>query len=362
MKNVFPLIIVIVLLASCKKSESDFIWERSYGKGTALFVRTSADSGLISSGEVTGKPYIIRLNNTRKLILEYKGEVAGLFSSAWSDTSGYIAAGNSGGKMLLTRLGRSGIKLWDKTLDAGFNVDYSKLFYTGNGALLAIGTASPDSSGSGPTGLLFVRFDTTGNIINIKKITEPAFISSNSAVVDNSGNFFLAVTRKGVSSKSKASVAKFNDQLQKLWETDLFNNPDFGAASLAIRTDGSGNVFVAGKTELSSANGMLCSSFLASLNPAGSVIWKRYLEKSNEGSSLILDGTTNLMMLNKNCFILNILNPVDGTDAGRIRTLSLCSSENTDALGSDMDISYDKYLMIAGSRGGSFYLAMKSYR
>ena len=67
-------------------------------------------------------------------------------------------------------------------------------------------------------------------------------------------------------------------------------------------------------------------------------------------------------MLNKNCFIINILNPEDGTDAGRIRTLSLCSSESTDAMGSDLDINYDKYIVIAGSRGGSFYLAMKSFR
>lgn len=362
MKRVFPLIVVIVLLASCKKSESDFIWERSYGKGMALFVRTSSDSGLIACGEVTGKPYLIRLDNTRKLILEYKGEYAGLFSSVWFDTSGYIAGGNSGGKMSLVRLSPKGINLWDKSLDAGFNVDYSKLFYTGNGILLAIGTASPDSSGSGATGLLFVRFDTTGNIINVKKITETDFVSANNAVVDNSGNVFLALTRKGVSSKTKASVAKYNDQLQKLWETDLFNNPGFGAASLAIRTDGSGNVFVAGKTELSSTSGVLNNSFLASLNPAGYVTWKRYLENSNEGSSIIFDGITNLMMLNKNCFIINILNPVDGTDAGRIRTLSLCSSENTDALGSDLDINYDKYVLIAGSRGGSFYLAMKSYK
>ena len=111
------------------------------------------------------------LTTTRKLILEYKGESAGLFSSVWFDTSGYIAGGNSGGKMLLARLSPKGTKLWDKSFDAGFNVDYSKLFYTGSGTLLAIGTASPDSSGSGATGLLFVRFDTTGNIIKVKNIT-----------------------------------------------------------------------------------------------------------------------------------------------------------------------------------------------
>jgi len=360
MKRLIPVLILIILLLSCRKSESDFIWEKSYGKGEALFIRTSSDSGFTACGEMGGKPYFIRLSKTRSLIIDFNAENPGLFSSVWFDTSGYITGGNTGGKMLLMRHSPEGNKLWEKSLDAGFKIDYTNLYYTGNGNLLAVGTASPDSLGSGATGLLFVRFDTTGQIITEKKIEETSFISANEAAVDNAGNIYLALTRKATGAKPKASVAKYNDLFQKLWETELFNNPSFAAASLAIKLDGSGNVYVAGRTEVSIEGGVLDNSFLVSLTNAGSIRWKKYLENSNTGSALLFDNVENLMMLNKNCFIINIVNPEDGTDAGMIRMFSLCDSYNTDALGADMDINYDKNILVAGSRGGSFYLALKS--
>ena len=360
MKRLLPILIPVILLSSCRKSESDFIWEKSYGKGEALFIRNSSDSGFTACGEMGGNPYFIRLNKARSLVLDFDAENPGLFSSVWFDTSGYITGGNTGGKMLIMRHSAEGNKLWEKSLEGGFKIDYTNLFYTGNGSLLAIGTASPDSSGSGATGLLFVRFDTTGQIITEEKITETNFVSANEAVVDNEGNIFLALTRRVTGSKPKASVAKFNNLFQKLWETELSNNPDFGAASLAIKLDGSGNVYVAGKTELSVAGGVLNNSFLASLTNTGSIRWKKYLENSNSGSALIFDNNENLMMLNMNCFIINILSLLDGSDAGRIRMFSLCDSYNTDALGADMDITYDKNILVAGTRGGNFYLALKS--
>jgi len=360
MKRFTPVILIILLLASCRKSESDFIWEKSYGKGEAYFVRTSSDSGLIACGEKEGKPYFIRLEKTHKLNIDFSGETQGLFSSAWFDTSGYITGGNSEGKMLLMRHSKEGNLLWEKSLDAGFNVDFTRLFYSGDGSFLAIGTASADSSGSGATGLLFVRFDTTGQILTDEKLTETSFIAANGASVDNEGNIYLAVTRKSAVSKPKASVAKFNNLFQKLWETELYNNPDFGAASLSVIVDESGNICVAGKTELSTTGEPLINSYLVSLTNAGSVRWKRYLESSNAGSSLVTDVTGNLMMLNKNCYIINIADPSDGAEAGRIRMFSLCDSYNTDALGEDLDISYDKNILVAGTRGGNFYLALKA--
>lgn len=42
--------------------------------------------------------------------------------------------------------------------------------------------------------------------------------------------------------------------------------------------------------------------------------------------------------------------------------LSVCISDNTDALGFDFGINYEKNYLIAGSLGGSFYLALKSYQ
>jgi hypothetical protein len=358
-KRLIPVLVIIILLSSCRKSESDFIWEKSYGTGVAFSVVTTSDSGFVACGEMDGKPYFIRLNKTRELIIDFNSENAGLFNSAWFDTSGYITAGNAGGKMLLMRHSAEGNKLWEKTFDGGFRVDFTNLFYTGNGNLLALGTASPDSSGSGATGLLFVSFDSTGQVIAEKKIEEVSFVSANKAVTDNEGNLFLALTRQTAGSKPKASVAKYNNLFQKLWETELYNNPDFGAASLAIKLDGSGNVFVSGKTELSAKDGKLNNSFLASLENNGAIRWKKYLENSNSGVALNFDDSGNLMMLNANCFIISILNPSDGGDAGMMRMFSICDSYNTDAIGSDFGINYDKNILVAGTRGGSFCLALK---
>ncbi|MDO9580745.1 MAG: hypothetical protein Q7J06_09315 [Bacteroidales bacterium] len=90
------------------------------------------------------------------------------------------------------------------------------------------------------------------------------------------------------------------------------------------------------------------------------VRWKKYLENSNSGSAIVFDEMENLMMLNRNCFIINLANPGDGTEAGRIRMLSLCDSYNTDAFGSGIVINYDENILVAGTRGGNFYLALKS--
>ena len=99
---------------------------------------------------------------------------------------------------------------------------------------------------------------------------------------------------------------------------------------------------------------------MASLSNTGTIRWKKYLENSNTGSALILNDTGDMMMLNKNCFIISILSTSDGLYAGKISVFSLCDSNNTDAKGSDLCVNYDKNILVAGTRGGSFYLALKS--
>ena len=360
LKRFFPLLILLPLFLSCHKSESDFIWENTLGMGKAMFLSTSSDSGFIACGTINDKPYFVRLDKNRNVVMEITSDNSGLFSSAWFDKSGYINAGSSSGKMLLMRHNASGNRMWEKSLDGGFKIDFTSLAYSGNGKFLAVGTAGADSIGNGPYGIYFVTFDTTGHIISENKITDYNFISATDAVTDNSGNIILALTRKTIFSKSKASVAKYNNLGQKLWETELYNNPDFGAASLAIKADPEGNIFVTGKTELLKDGEPLNNSFLVSLNNSGSVRWKKYLESSNQGAAIVFDKNQNLFMLNMNCFIVNILNPPDGSDEGRVRMFSVCDSYNTDALGSDLGINYDNNILIAGSNGGYFFLALKS--
>jgi hypothetical protein len=360
MKRLIPVFFLIILFSSCKKTESDFIWEKSFSKGTAYFIKSAADSGYYACGEKGGNPYFVRFNKKRSQIIEFGSENPGLWSSAWFDTSGYITGGNTSGKILLMRYNKKGEKLWEKTIDAGFKVDFTNLFYTGSGNLLSVSAASADSADSGTTYLYFVRFDTTGNVTSEKKTAESGFVSANKVTLDNSGNIFLPVTRKNGFSNPKASVAKYNNLFQKIWETELYNNPEFSASSLAIAADPSGNIYVSGNTEVSGKDGLLTNSFLASLNGSGTIRWKKYLEYYNSGAALTFDNSNNLLMLNKNCYIINRVITDNGDDAGIVKSFSVCVSQNTDAFGNDIALNYDSNILLAGSLGGNFFIALKS--
>jgi hypothetical protein len=353
------LILILILLSGCKKNTNDPVWERSFGTGTALFIKATSDSGLISCGETEGKPYLIKLDRNKNKISEYKFSDDGLFSSAWFNRDITIAAGSSQGKMLISAIDSLSNPLWDTTFSSSYRIDYTSVCYLGNGELLAVGSVSPDSTNSEATELYFIWFNTEKEITNQKEIIESSFISASKVITDNSGNIYLALTRKISGSMSKATVAKYNSQLQKLWETELYNNPSFGASSLGISLDDVGNIYVSGKTELPATSGSLDNSFAASLTNDGIIKWKKYLENTNSGSSVIIDENGQVLMLNHNCFIISILNPDDGSASSTIRTFDICDSKNTNAFGQDLDINYDGNIILAGSKGGGFYLAMK---
>lgn len=359
--NKISVVLVSVLLLSqgCKKSTNDPLWEKSFGSGAAIFVKATSDSGLISCGELDGKPYLIKLDRKKNKIVEYKSEKPGLFSSAWYSSDITVAAGSTGGKMLIEAIDNQGVLLWDTTFTADYYFNISSLCYLGNGALLAVGSASPDSINSGVTGLFFVWFNTAGTITGTREPENTAFVSANDAITDNSGNIYLALTRKNPGSKSKAIVAKYNDQLQKLWETELYNNPGFGASSRSISLDNTGNVYVTGETELPVATGFSVNSFSVSLGSSGNVRWRKYPENTNSGSSVKTDESGNILILNRNCYIISIMGSVDGTAMSTVRTFDICDSQNTEAYGLDFDFNFDGNLILAGSKGGSFFLVMK---
>ena len=360
MGRLFPGILIILLISGCNKTESFLAWERTYGTGEARFIRVTSESGIIACGNSEDHPYLVRLDENKMVILDFTAEIPGVFTSAWFDTSGYITGGSTNGKMLLVRHSKTGNKLWEKIMDPGFKVDQTQLLHLVNGNFLAIGSASPDTIYEYSSGLLFFSFDSTGQVLNEVKYTNGFFIASYEAALDNSGNIYLALTRKEKTSKPRATVAKFNNQYQRIWEVELANNPDYGAATLAIMHDGSGKVYASGRTELPSENGLINNSFIASISDAGSLNWKKYPENSNSGTALLLNSGGEIVILNIYCFIVNVLDPGKGDDAGRIRMFDVCDPYNTDAIASDFDITVDNDFVLAGSLGGSFYLAVKT--
>jgi hypothetical protein len=364
MKKGFPFFILIVLLISCNKEEkNDLVWEKSSGKGSAYFIQPAADSGFIAGGQVDGKQYLVKYNSKRDRLLEITTANTGLFSAAWSDTASFITAGCSNGKLILNRFDREGVQDWEKVIDAQVNLEIARLRYTGNGKFLAMATPDADSLNTGDSGLLFASFDTSGTIVSQKVISGSGYISSLRADFDNSGNIYLAITRKTSTSKSKASVAKFSSDFNKLWETELFNNPGFSSASMGIKYL-EGYVFVTGRTEVPSSSGTMMNSFVVSLNDKGQLSdkWsdKKYPEFYNEGSDIDFDSNGNLLVLNRKCFIVNVFDPDNVSSLGTIRTFSVCVSETSGARAFDMDSDYSGNILLAGSLDGNFFVAIKS--
>ena len=360
MGRLLSVFLIILVLSGCKKSESFLAWEKTYGAGEARFIKLTADSGFIACGSSENHPYLVRLDENKMLVLDFSADLPGVFTSALFDTSGYITGGSTNGRMLIMRHSKTGSLLWDKTIDPGFNIDQTQLLRLDNGNFLAIGSASPDTIYENDCGLLFISLDSTGQVLNEQKYTNGFFIASYEAATDNSDNIYLALTRKELLSEPSATVAKFNKQFQLIWEEALANNPSYGAAALAIIHDGSGDLYVAGRTELPSESGIMNNSFIASVSDAGSLNWKKYPENSNSGTAILLNEGGELVLLNINCFIVNVLDPTRGDDGGRLRMYDVCDPYNTDALASDFVLTAANEYIMAGSLGGKFYLAVRA--
>jgi hypothetical protein len=187
------------------------------------------------------------------------------------------------------------------------------------------------------------------------------FVAASKAASDGRGNLYLALTRHEADAEPKATVARFNSSFQKIWETELANNPAFGASTLAIMDDQEGTLFVGGSTELpKEGGGKITNSFVASLTESGSLNWKKYPEISNSAAALLINSAGELVVLNTNCFFINKLDISTGTDGGRIRMFDACDPNTSDAFALDFDTDIYGDLVVAGEFNGKFYLAIKS--
>jgi hypothetical protein len=354
------LILFLVFASGCRKSTEPVIWSKNLGTGNALFIKATSDSGLAACGELGGNPFLIKLDRNKNKIQGYTYQADGVFSSLWMNNVYCIAGGSSKGKMLLTCVDSFNNLLWDTLITSSSEVDRTLLCYLGNGKFAAIGSSAPDTLTSIVTGLTCVWFESDGTITGIKEIRESSSVYANQVILDNTGNFYIALSRKYTGQASRATVAKYDRDFSTLWETELYNNPVFSSSCTCIAIDNSGFLYLSGNTELSDVSGTSSNTFSVKLANSGAIIWKKYLESSNSGSSVLIDNSGQLLILNRNCFRINVLNVSDGSSSGVIRTFNACDANKTDALSTCFDINYDGNLIISGSKGGGFYLVMKS--
>ena len=360
MKRLIPqLIILSAIIIGCDKTEENIIWQGSFGQGRALSVQTTGDSGFVSVGESLGSLYLLYLDEDKKKVLEYKPDIPGILTSVHTGKGFFITAGSSGGKMLLSRINMTGTVVWDTIFENNFKIDHTSLCWLGGENFLALGTPDPDSTVTSSSGLTFLWFNSSGMISNRKDLLSTPFAAAKAVVTDNSGNIYLGLAKPGNGGNLKASVAKYNSLVQKIWEKDLYNNPAFGAASLGITLDGEGNPVVTGRTGMQVSSGIETNTFIAKYYHSGDSVAKNYLEYSNTGSSVIPVDDNQFYVLNRRCLIVNIVDQhMDYT--GVIRTYSTCDSRNTENFGNSVDITSDGNLIISGSQGNNYYLVIKS--
>jgi len=360
MNRFFFFLLISAFIAGCSKTEDDIIWQSSYGQGTALGIETTGDSGFVSVGKMDDKLYLLYLDNNKNKVVEYKSDLAGTFTGVTAGDGYFITAGSSGGKMILSKIDLHGTVLWDTLFNASFTVEQACLCRLNGDNYVAVGSASPDSAIKQSSRLLFVWFNGSGTITSRKDNVYSTFAVASSVAADNSGNLYLAVSKLGSGGYLKALTAKYDAlQQQIVWEREIYNNPSFGSASLAITLDGSGNPVITGRTGMQVSGGTETNAFIARYFRTNDSLTKNYLEYSNAGTSVVPAGTGQFYSLNMKCLIINIID-TDMEISGIIRTFSSCDSKTTDIFGYSMDISSDGNLILGGSAGGSYYLAIKS--
>ncbi|MDZ7737983.1 MAG: hypothetical protein U5K32_02725 [Bacteroidales bacterium] len=353
---------IIVSLFSCSKNENgNFIFERTWKDGQATDIIISSDTMYVVAGEAEGSPFIIKVNRSGSRIFEYLPGVNGAFNSLLEDTSGYYAAGHSNGDILVSRINHQGEEEWSALLNVPIDVSKAVIRPEGEDSFLVCGSAHIDSSGASVFSLFSV--DRTGTVSG-EELADPGYnVTVNDFVINSSGNIYAALAKSADGSKSRASVAEMTKSGDILWENELYNNSKFAAACQVIKIYDNGDIFVAGKTELNIDDNTLENSFLATLDPGGDVKMKKYLESSNIGVDISFDDFDRAHMLNRNCFIINIINnisaQVEEMDETLIRTFAVCDPYATDSYGSAIKITAGDNYLLCGSQSGKVYYALR---
>lgn len=360
MKGLAYFLIAVSLLSCSKNENGDFIFEKNWKDGRANDVMVGSDTMYIIAGEAENSPFIIKANSSGSRVFEYLPGGDGAFNTLIEDTSAYYAAGHSEGDILVSRINHKGEEEWSVLVAVPADVSKAVIRPDGEDTFLVCGSANIDSAGAAVFGLFSI--DRSGNISG-ETLADPGFnVTINDFVVNAAGNIYAAMAKTVEGSKSRASVAEITKSGDILWENELYNNSRFAAACQAIKVYDNGNIFVTGKTELNIDDNTLENSFTASLDTYGDVKMKKYLESSNCGVDIAFDEFDRAHILNRNCFIINIISNIsvqDEMDETLIRTFAVCDPYATDSYASAMKISGGGDYILCGSQAGKVYYSLR---
>lgn len=357
MKN-FIILLLILFVASCKKEpQTEFMWEKQPGQGSALVSAVINDSVFAIAGEVNSKPLFIICDETGMPEHEYYSELEGAYTSLSYTDSGFFLAGYSDGDILVTHIDNEGLMVWDTVFSSATYASHASIISIDEGIFFITAGNSPDSLVSSSFETLIIGGN--GNVLE-QNSASPGFRASLTGMVLLPQGFVAAsVTKNYGSGKSLSSVMALTLEGAVIWETELFNNSSYAASTNAIISNGQ-ELFVCGSLEMIAGDDILVNSFTATLGLNGESPDKEFLENSNIGTDLILDSAGNLVVLNKNCLLISLV-PVPFNNTKEIfRTLDVCDSYDTDIYGNSVSLTSDDKILIAGQKAGDFYYALRS--
>ena len=362
MRNII-LALVLLSLFSCKKDEAEFIIEKTFGAGSAYDTEIASDSSFLIAGQSDLKPIFIKTGTGSSIDINYSPDYQGCYTeiiesfSASPVSNGYLLAGYSDGDILLASIDGEGAEQWDTIIAVGPDVRTTQVCRYYEDTYMLVASDSPDSLNSST--YIAALFDINGNILQINEVNPGFNPSLTDMVILSPNDIYVSLTKKLAGNNSKASVARLTDEGSFIWETELINNRDYIAGSLTIEEDG-GYLYIGGRTEYTGTTGEVCNSFVASVSTGGMLNWKIYTENSNLGTDLDFNSAMNLLILNQNCLILSWISLPDGESNKQIRVLDVCDSYDTKILGKSLSLTPDDNFLIAGSKDGKFYYALRS--
>ena len=350
-------ILLALMLISCSKNETgNFIFEKSWQNGRAHDALVLSDTSFLVAGQADGMPFLIMTNRSGSRIMEYESGKAGAFTSVVDDTSAYYAAGFSGGDILVERISKNGINDWSVIISTEAYASRSIIKKDITGSFIVTGSCDPDSVDA--SSFKMVLIDRNGNITDETEVSPGYNVAASDFCTGSSGNIYLALSKNTGSAKTMASVAGVSPDGNILWEEELYNNSKFAAASMAIDIY-QDNLYVTGKTELSIEDNTLENSFLVEVDTYGNTGSKTYLENSNIGVDIVFDDFERVHLLNKNCFLVDIIGMLSDDDLTLFRTFEVCDPYQTGALAAAFDLTDDGNYLMCGSRSGKVYYSLR---
>jgi hypothetical protein len=271
------------------------------------------------------------------------------------DTSGVTLAGASGGRLVVTRLSSRFNHLWSQTYDLSSVVETASIARWDDDSFLVVAGGNVDSLRYNSFVILLI--DNDGEVLSVAEPSRGYSFAVNDIVIAGNNEFITGMTRKIGGDRSQAVIARFDISGNLIWEKELYNNPDFGASVISLTRGSDGIIYAAGRTELPDGEDIFTTSWVASFTETGELLWKSYLENSNSGEDIMINSTGQLMVLNRNCGIINYISLPDGTVVDRLRLYDACDPSEDEIELSSLNLLPGGEYLVTGRRSGKFYYA-----